>query len=152
LSDTYLALDEIDAASRVLETAYGDGKNRKPHELAALHHRRARVAGARGAHDEQLAELQAAFGHDKNSGDIASELADLAEALEQWDLAVRVLRTITLIDGPCPISRTSAFLRQAKIAHRRGDRQRAVLWARKAKHEAPDSSEVGEFLTELGEA
>lgn len=152
LSDTYLALDEIDAAAGVLETAYGDGKNRKPPELAALHHRRARVAGARGAHDEQLAELQAAFGHDKNSGDIASELADLAEALEQWDLAVRVLRTITLIDGPCPISRTSAFLRQAKIAHRRGDRQRAVLWARKAKHEAPDSAEVGEFLTELGEA
>ena len=110
-----------------------DAKGKKPTELAALHHRRARIAGARGAHDEQLAELQVAFGHDKNSGDIAAELADLAEALEQWDLAVRVLRTITLIDGECPISRTSAFLRQAKIAHRRGDRQRAVLWARKAK-------------------
>ncbi len=64
---------------------------------------------------------------------------------------MKVLRTITLIDGECPISRTSAFLRQAKIAHRRGDRQRAVLWARKAKHEEPESSEVADFLAELGE-
>jgi len=152
LIDAYLSLDEIDQASGVLEATLGDGKGKKPTELAALHHRRARIAGARGSHDEQLAELQVAFGHDKNSGDLAAELADLAEALEQWDLAVRVLRTITLIDGECPISRTSAFLRQAKIAHRRGDRQRAVLWARKAKHEAPDSPDVTEFLSELGEA
>jgi tetratricopeptide (TPR) repeat protein len=152
LIDAYLSLDETDQASGVLEATLGDGKGKKATELAALHHRRARIAGARGNHDEQIAELQVAFGHDKNSGDIAAELADLAEALEQWDLAVRVLRTITLIDGECPISRTSAFLRQAKIAHRRGDRQRAVLWARKAKHEAPDSADVTDFLTELGEA
>jgi tetratricopeptide (TPR) repeat protein len=152
LVDALLTAYEIDEAAGVLDAALADPKGKRPHELAALHHRRARIAGARGQHDEQLNELQAAFGHDKNNGDIAAELADLAEALEQWDLAVRVLRTITLIDGECPISRTSAFLRQAKIAHRRGDRQRAVLWARKAKHEGPDSTEVAEFLTELGEA
>ena len=75
----------------------------------------------------------------------------MAEALEDWDLAVKVLRTITLIDGECPITRTMAFLRQAKIAHRRGDRQRAILWARKAKHEDANSTDVLEFLAELGD-
>ncbi len=152
LIDAYVVLGEIEPATAVLEAMAGDGRDRRATETAAIHHRRARIAGSRGAHDEQLTELQTAFGHDKNDGVVASELADLAEALEQWDLAVRVLRQITLIDGPCPVTRTSAFLRQAKIAHRRGDRQRAVLWARKAKHEAPDSTAAGEFLAELGEA
>ncbi|HWB81061.1 MAG TPA: tetratricopeptide repeat protein [Nannocystaceae bacterium] len=152
LADAYLALGEVLEAQALLDGALADGSKRKPPELALLHHRRSRAAGARGAHDEQLNDLQVAFGHDKNNGQVAAELADLAEALEQWELAVRVLRTITLIDGDCPISRTSAFLRQAKIAYRRGDRQRAVLWARKAKHEGPDSPEVAEFMAELGES
>lgn len=152
LADVYLTLGEIGDAQAVLDAALAEGRTRKPAELALLHHRRSRTAGARGAHDDQLNDLTTAFGHDKNNGQVAAELADLAEALEQWELAVRVLRTITLIDGECPISRTSAFLRQAKIAHRRGDRQRAVLWARKARHEGPDSPEVAEFMTELGES
>ncbi|MBK6917436.1 MAG: tetratricopeptide repeat protein [Deltaproteobacteria bacterium] len=151
LADIQLSLGEVEAAQALLDAAMADARPRKPAELALLHHGRSRTAGARGATDEQLTELQTAFSHDKNNGQIAGELADLAEALEQWDLAVKVLRTITLIDGECPISRTSAFLRQAKIAHRRGDRQRAVLWARKAKHEEPESSEVADFLAELGE-
>ena len=67
------------------------------------------------------------------------------------DLAgVGTKRTITLLDDS-PISRTEAFLRQAKIAHRRGDRQRAVLWAKKAKHETPDAAAVDAFMAELGE-
>ncbi len=152
LADIHVALGEVDEAQALLDAASADPRPRKPPELALLHHARARTAGARGAVEEQLTELQAAFGHDKNNGQIAAELADLAEALEQWDLAVKVLRTITLIDGPCPITRTSAFLRQAKIAFRRGDRQRAVLWARKAKHEDPEAHDVAEFLAELGES
>ena len=47
------------------------------------------------------------------------------------------------------MSRPQAFLRQAQIALHRGDRQRAVLWARKAKHEGPDDPDVDEFLAQL---
>ncbi len=54
-----------------------------------------------------------------------------------------------MIEGPCPVSRPQAFLRQAQIALHRGDRQRAVLWARKAKHEGPDDPDVDQFLAQL---
>ncbi len=152
LADAHLAAGEVPEAEAVIDAVIAEGRTRKPSEVALLHQRKARAAGARGAPDEQLTELQTAFSHDKNNGWIAAELADMAEAVENWDLAVKVLRTITLIDGECPITRTMAFLRQAKIAHRKGDRQRAVLWARKAKHEEAENPDVMEFLAELGES
>jgi tetratricopeptide (TPR) repeat protein len=151
LADAYLAMGQVDMADQILGDAIGDAKNKRSPTLALLMHRKARVAGARNDGQSQLALLQQAFAADKNNGVIAAELADLAEALEVWDLAVRVLRTITLLDGPCPISRTQAFLRQAQICFRRGDRQRAVLWARKAKHESPADEDVANFLAALGE-
>jgi len=152
LADAHLAAGEAAEADALMDAVLSEGRTRKPSEVALLHHRKARAAGIRGAADEQLASLQAAFAQDKNNGWIAAELADMAEAVEDWDLAVKVLRTITLIDGECPIDRTHAFLRQAKIAHRKGDRQRAVLWARKAKHENAEAPDVVEFLAELGES
>ena len=151
MADAYITMGEVDRADAMLTEAIGDTKNKRSPTLALLFHRKARVAGARGDAQTQLALLQQAFSADKNNGQIAAELADLAEVLEVWDLAVRVLRTITLLDGPCPITRVQAFLRQAQICFRRGDRQRAVLWARKAKHEDPDDEEVTEFLASLGE-
>jgi tetratricopeptide (TPR) repeat protein len=145
-------MGEIDMADTILGEAIGDAKNKRSPTLALLLHRKGKVAGAKNDPETQLALLQQAFAADKNNGTIAAELADLAEVLEVWDLAVRVLRTITLLDSPCPISRVQAFLRQAQISFRRGDRQRAVLWARKAKHESPDDAEVASFLAHLGEA
>ena len=152
LADAHLATGGVDEADQILDHAIAEAANRRSPELAALYQRKARVAAARGDAQGQLSLLQQAFTVDKSNGEIAAELADLAEILEVWDLAIRVLRTITLLDGPCPITRVQAFLRQAQICHRRGDRQRAVLWARKAKHEAPDEPEVAEFLASLGES
>jgi tetratricopeptide (TPR) repeat protein len=152
LADVNLALGQIDAADAILDDAITAHKGRRSPELAMLHQRKARTAAARGDAQKQLEMLQLAFSIDKNNGIIAAELADLAEVLEDWDLAIRVLRTITLIDGDCPITRVQAFLRQAQICYRRGDRQRAVLWARKAKHESPEDPEVAQFLSALGES
>jgi tetratricopeptide (TPR) repeat protein len=152
LADAYLVSGMLDEADAVLDQALAETKGRRSPEAGMLYHRKAAVAGSRGDHEGQLAHLQQGFACDKNNGHVAAELADLAEALEQWDLAVRVLRTITLLEGPCPITRADAFLRQARISYRRGDRQRAVLWARKAKHEDPDASEVDAFLAEIGES
>ncbi|MCH9688761.1 MAG: tetratricopeptide repeat protein [Deltaproteobacteria bacterium] len=151
LIDAHMSAGELDEAEAALERAIEATGGRRSPELSALLHRKARVTGARGDHDGQLELMQQAFSTDKNNGQAAAELADLAEQMEQFDLAVKVLRTITVLDD-CPISRVEAFLRQAKIAHRRGDRQRAVLWARKARHENPDNEDVTAFLTELGES
>lgn len=151
LVDSHLALGQVDEADGILDVAIEDARTRRTPELATLYHRKAQVAGARGDAQGQLGMLQQAFALDKNNGYIAADLADVAEALESWDLAIRVLRTITLLDTESPISRTQAFLRQARICSIRGDRQRAVLWARKAKHESPDDVEVDDFLRGLGE-
>jgi tetratricopeptide (TPR) repeat protein len=151
LIDAHMSMGELDEAAAALDRAIEATGGRRSPELSALLHRKARIAGARGDHPAQLDLLQQAFATDKGNGQAAAELADLAEALEDWDLAVKVLRTITVLDE-CPISRTEAFLRQAKIAYRRGDRQRAVLWARKARQEEADNEEVAQFLAELGES
>ncbi|MBL4687977.1 MAG: tetratricopeptide repeat protein [Nannocystaceae bacterium] len=150
LADAFTALGELDAAERIIDQGLEHVGTKRTPELAALSHRKARIAGARGDATAQLALLQKAFAADKTNPQVAAELADLAEAVEEYDLAVKVLRTITLLDD-CAISRVEAFLRQAKIAFKRDDRQRAVLWARKARHEAPDSAEVAAFLEELGD-
>ncbi|MEM6293714.1 MAG: tetratricopeptide repeat protein [Myxococcota bacterium] len=149
LADAYLAVGDVDQAEAVILAALDTLKGKRGAEVAVLYHRQARVAGGRGDAPGQLELLQQAFAADKNNGEIAAELADLAEVLESWDVATRVLRTITLLDGPCPISRVQAFLRQAQICLHRGDRQRAVLWARKAKHEGPDDPDVDQFLAQL---
>ncbi|MCA9649880.1 MAG: tetratricopeptide repeat protein [Myxococcales bacterium] len=150
LIDAHMSMGELDAAESALDAAIEATGGKRSPELAALLHRKARIAGARGDHGSQLELMQQAFSTDKSNGQVAAELADLAEALEEFDLAVKVLRTITVLDD-CPITRVEAFLRQARIAHRRGDRQRAVLWARKARHEDPESEDVVAFLAELGE-
>lgn len=152
LADAYLAAAQLDDADELLDRAIAESKVKRGAPLAMMLQRKGRAAGARGDRDAQLELLQQAFAAHKNDGEIAAELADLAESMESWDLAVRVLRTITLLDTPCPISRVQAFLRQAQICLRRDDRQRALLWARKAKHEDPEDPEVMEFLSSLGES
>jgi len=142
---------ELDRAEEIVDNALLTHGARRGPEPAQLFYRKAQIAAARGDGQAQLLALQQAFNLDRNNGVVAAQLADLAEALEVWEVAIRVLRTITLSDAPCPISRAHAFLRQARICDRRGDHQRAVLWARKAKHEAPQDPEIDAFLLTLGD-
>ncbi|MFN3187696.1 MAG: tetratricopeptide repeat protein [Nannocystaceae bacterium] len=149
LADAHLAQGALDTAGEILRAAADSLRTPRGADAAMLFQRLARVAGSQGDTAKQLELLQSAFNADKQNGEVAAELADLAEVLEEWDIAVRVLRTITVLEGECPISRPQAFLRQAQIALHRGDRQRAVLWARKAKHEGPDDPDVDQFLAQL---
>lgn len=149
LADAHLVEGALDQAAAILQGAADGLSSPRGADAAMLFQRQARVAGNQGDTPRQLELLQQAFAADKHNGEIAAELADLSEVLEEWDTAVRVLRTITLMDGECPITRPQAFLRQAQIALHRGDRQRAVLWARKAKHEGPDDPDVDRFLAQL---
>ena len=79
----------------------------------------------------------------------AAELADLAEELEQWELATKVLRQIALMETECPISRAMSFVRQGRISLITGDPKRAVFWARRAHKEDPDLAEANDLLNHV---
>lgn len=140
----------VDQAVAVLEPAIAAHKRRSP-ELAALQQRMARVAAVGGDRDNQLAWLKKAFDVDRKNGEIAAELAQLATEAGDYDLALKPLRAITLMDNPGPISRVMALLWEAKIEHARGNRAKAELWAKKALREDPEFAEAQDFLTQIQE-
>ena len=150
LVDACNAAGHPDQASAVLDGAIEAMRGRRSPELCILQHRKAAAAAAAGDQAQQLHWLKEAHNTDRNNGDVAVELADLAEQLEDYDLAIRVLRSIALMEA-APLSRAIAYLRQGYIAERRGDRQKAVLWSRKALMEDPNCAEATDFLRQLGE-
>ena len=151
LADAYTASGQLDAAEQIIDAAIESAPAGRSPELANLQLRKARLAAARGDRDTQLAVLQLAFGNDKQNGFIAAELADLAEDIENWDLATKVLRQIALMEGvECPISRAMSFVRQGRISLIQGDAKRAVFWARRAIKEDPELAEAQALLTDSG--
>ncbi len=150
LVEAYIAAGENDKADATLDTAIEAMRGRRSPELCVLQHRKAIIAAAAGNTEQQLHWLKEAHNTDRNNGDVALELANLAEQLEDFDLAIRVLRSVALMEN-APMSRAFAYLRQGYIAERRGDRQKAVLWSRKALMEDPACTEATDFLKQLGE-
>jgi len=69
---------------------------------------------------------------------------------ERYDLAIRVLRSIALMEA-APITRAVSYLRQGFIADKRGDRQKAVLWGRNELIEDPNCQDATDFLQRIGE-
>lgn len=151
LADAYTQSGQLDAAEQIIDGAIESSPAGRSPELANLQLRKARLAAARGDRDTQLNVLQLAFANDKQNGFIAAELADLAEEIENWDLATKVLRQIALMEGvECPISRAMSFVRQGRISLIQGDQKRAVFWARRAIKEDPELAEAQVLLNESG--
>jgi tetratricopeptide (TPR) repeat protein len=150
LADANVMMGRFPEAHALLDEAISQSRRSSP-DLYMFHHRKAYVYHAAGDHEGQLDSLKKAHQHARKNGQIAAELADLAEALEQWDLAVSTLRTITTIDDGCPIAPADALVRQGRIAHRLGDDKRARLCARRAAMTDADAESVKAFLAELGE-
>ena len=111
----------------------------------------AKVFAYTGETDSQLVWLKKAFDVDRKDGAIAAELAQLATEIGDFDLALKPLRAITLMDSPGPVTRVMALLWEAKIENARGNKAKAELWAKKALREDPEFEEAQEFLTELSE-
>ena len=139
---------QTDEAIAFLEEAIAGHRRRSP-ELGMLQQRMARIASVLGDRDNQLAWLKKAFDVDRKNGEIAAELAQLATEVGDYDLALKPLRAITLMDNPGPITRPMALLWEAKIEHARGNRAKAELWAKKALREDPAYAEAQEFLSEI---
>ena len=87
-----------------------------------------------------------------NNGDVASELAVVAQNAGDLDTALKALRAITMLKSDAPMTRAEAFYRQAVIVAQKGEPRRAVLWAKKAKAENANFPGVDRLLAELGEA
>ncbi len=114
LADAYMGSGRLQEAVELLQDAIGGFKRRRSPHLAAMQLRMARIAGISGDHETQKEWLGVALEADKNNGEIASELAELAIALQDDDTALKALRVVTLLKTPGPMSKALAFLRQAQ--------------------------------------
>ncbi len=150
LVEAYSEAGDHTQAGEILDAAIEAMRGRRSPELCVLQYHKAKVAHAMGDRSAELQLLKEAYHSDRNNGDVAIELADLAEAMEDYDLAIRVLRSIALMEA-APITRAVAYLRQGFIADKRGDRQKAVLWGRKALMEDPNCQDATDFLQRIGE-
>jgi lipopolysaccharide biosynthesis regulator YciM len=147
--DVLIASDQLEDAGRTLEAAIAAQKKRTP-ELAVLQQRMGQVAARQGDKEGQLGWLKKAFDVDRKNAEVAAELAQLATEIGDYDLALKPLRAITLMDNPSPVTRPMALLWEAKIEHARGNRAKAELWAKKALREDPAFADAQQFLDELG--
>jgi tetratricopeptide (TPR) repeat protein len=148
-SDAYVLAGALEDAAAALKPFVAAYKGKAAPGLAVLHARLARIAGLAGDPKEELAALTRALDADKKNGEIMGALADRAEAAGDLDLALKALRLITANNAPGPISLADAFLRQARIAERRGERERAVMFARRAAQEAPKGDPIQRAAKEL---
>jgi tetratricopeptide (TPR) repeat protein len=150
LADASLAAGLYQEAAETLGTLLSESRGVSPNEMSVLYHRLGRAAAGVGDQGGQLQALKRALDADRKNGDVASELADLAEQVGDDDLALRALRAVTLHAQNGPLSPAMAFYRQARIVHRQGDRPRALIFTKRALQEDPGLSAAKEFLTELG--
>lgn len=152
LVDALIGSDALAEAVEILQGAINTKGRRRSPQLAALQQRMARIAGLSGDAQTQLEWLKVAMETDKTSNSVAAELAELAMSLGDDASAMNALKVVTLQKTPGPMSKAIAFLRQAQIASRQGDHQKAVLWARRARIEDAELREAEEFLHSIGEA
>jgi tetratricopeptide (TPR) repeat protein len=149
LFDVFLMSGKNAEASALLDEAIEASKGQRSQGLGLLQQRKAKLARQQGDHLEELDWLKQSVLTDRANGETALDLADRAEELGEWDIAVWALKTIALMKTGSPISRAQVFLRQANISLKRGDQRRAALFARQAEQEEPDSEEIKSFLKGL---
>lgn len=147
--DVLIQSGQLEDAGRTLEAGISAQKKRTP-ELATMQQRMGRICAMQNDKDGQLNWLKKAFDVDRKNAEVAAELAQLATEMGDYELALKPLRAITLMDNPAPVTRPMALLWEAKIEHARGNRAKAELWAKKALREDPQFADAQQFLDELG--
>ncbi len=152
LAETQIADGRLAEADQILQNLMKTvGKDMSSAELSSLQHRLAQLSRAQGDATAHLDWLKKAFDTNRKNADVAIELADVAESIDDFDLAVKALRAITLLPASGGMSPATAFFRQARIAMRTGDKPRAVIFAKRALQEDPRLGDAAEFLKDLGE-
>ena len=104
-----------------------------------------------GDKDGQLNWLKKAFDVDRKNAEVAAELAQLATEIGDYELALKPLRAITLMDNPAPgHARRWRCCGRPRSSTRAATRRKAELWAKKALREDPAFADAQQFLDELG--
>jgi lipopolysaccharide biosynthesis regulator YciM len=149
LIDAYIGMGDLERGSDVLAELLVESKTMRAEELAVLYQRQARLAAAKGDSEGQLYALKKALDTDRKSVAIATEVADLAEAAGDDELAMRALRVVTANPIKDAKACAVAYLRQARIAHKSHDKARAIIFVKRALQEDPDLAEAKALLDEL---
>jgi thioredoxin-like negative regulator of GroEL len=152
LIDLYMERGELDEANALADQAIQEQGGRRSKELGLLQQRKSAIMGAYGDVSQELSWLEQAFLSNRNDGEIAIQLADLAEQMEEWDVALKALRQISVFKEDLPVSKAEALLRQARIAaYHEEDVKRGILYAKKALQLEPEYEEAQAFLDEVSE-
>jgi tetratricopeptide (TPR) repeat protein len=149
LIDACIGMGDLERGSDVLAELLVDSKTFRAEELATLYQRQARLAAAKGDGEGRLYALKKALDTDRRSVAIATEVADLAEAVGDDELAMRALRVVTANPIKDAKACALAYFRQARIAHKSHDKARAIIFVKRALQEAPDLAEAKALLDEL---
>ena len=138
LIDACIGMGELDRGEQVLAGLLAESKTMRAEELAVLYQRQAR-----------LQALKKALDTDRKSVVIASEVADLAEAAGDDELAMRALRVVTANPIKDPKASAVAYFRLGRIAHKARDKARAIIFVKRALQEDPGLAEAKALLDEL---
>ena len=154
LSDAYVLAGALQDAAGLLKPLITAHKGKASPALATLYGQLARIAARAGDPKAELQALSRAVDADRKNGVLAAQLADRAEATGDDELLVKALRTLSLNPTNGPVTVAAALLRQAKLAHRQGDTNRAILFAKQAGMVAakddPAVAEAKAFISSVG--
>ncbi|MDB4976496.1 MAG: Membrane protein in colicin uptake-like protein, partial [Myxococcaceae bacterium] len=150
--DAHIASGRVADARELIERTMGAMRQRRSPDLGQLRHRMSKLLHSEGDEQGRYEWLNSALEADMNNGDVASELAVVAQDSGQLDAALKALRAITMMKAEAPMSRAEAFFRQAIIVAQKGEPRRAVLWAKKAKAEDSHFPGVDRLIAELESA
>ncbi len=150
LADAHIAAQRFDEARELLQTCVAAQKGRRSRDLAQIHLRLGRLETALGNPKGAMQAFTLALDMDGQNGIVASELAHVALAEGELDLATRALRAITMLRTAAPISKGVAYERLGEIAMHQGDAKKAAMLLKRAIDEDHTLERARELLSQLG--
>jgi tetratricopeptide (TPR) repeat protein len=150
LGDAHIAAGRYDEARELLQACITAQKGRRSKDLAQIYLRLGRLETALTNSKGAMQAFTTALDMDGQNGIIASELAHVALAEGELDLATRALRAITMLRTPAPISKGIAYERLGEIAMHQGDQKKAVMLLKRAIDEDAELEHARELLAQLG--
>jgi Tfp pilus assembly protein PilF len=149
LADAQIAGRRFDEARTMLQAVIAAQKNRRSRDLAQVYLRLGRLESALENPKGALQMFTTALDMDGQNGVVASELAHVALAQGELELATRALRSITMLRTAAPISKGIAYERLGEIAMHQGDSKRAVMLLKRALDEDAELEHARELLAQL---
>ncbi len=137
LADAYTLSGRATDAIALVEQVLAQHKGKRSREIAPLYIRLARAARYVGDGAAELRAMSLALDCDAQNGDVCADVALRAVELEQFELANRALRSITLLKTPGPMSKALAYQYMGEMARKQGDPKRALMLLKRALTEDP---------------